>query len=73
MPGKVSNVAVKKGQAVKAGERLLSIEAMKMETAVYSPREAKVANVAVASRAATVAAGDLLVVLEGRAFVCMRR
>ena len=44
MPGKVSNVAVKKGQAVKAGERLLSIEAMKMETAVYSPREAKVAG-----------------------------
>ena len=43
MPGKVSTVAVTKGQAVKEGERLLSIEAMKMETAVYSPRDAKVA------------------------------
>src|SRR5205807_1687021 len=32
MPGKISTVAVKKGQTVKAGERLLSIEAMKMET-----------------------------------------
>ncbi len=41
MPGKISAVAVTKGQAVKAGERLLSIEAMKMETAVYSPRDAK--------------------------------
>ena len=64
MPGKVSNVAVKKGQAVKEGERLLSIEAMKMETAVYCPREAKVKDVLV--KAGTiVAAGDLLVELEG--------
>jgi pyruvate carboxylase len=64
MPGKVSNVAVKKGDAVKTGQRLLSIEAMKMETAVYCPREAKVADVAVKA-GATVAAGDLLVELEG--------
>ncbi|HYO10537.1 MAG TPA: pyruvate carboxylase [Tepidisphaeraceae bacterium] len=64
MPGKVSNVAVKKGEAVKAGQRLLSIEAMKMETAVYSPRDAKVADVPVGA-GSTVSAGDLLVVLEG--------
>src|ERR671920_2467731 len=64
MPGKVSNVAVKKGQAVKAGERLLSIEAMKMETAVYCPRDAKVADVLV-KPGSIVAARDLLVVLEG--------
>jgi pyruvate carboxylase len=64
MPGKVSSVAVKKGQAVKAGERLLSIEAMKMETAVYAPRDATVASVGV--KAGTiVSAGDLLVLLEG--------
>ena len=35
------------GQTVKAGERLLSIEAMKMETAVYSPRDGTVAEVLV--------------------------
>jgi pyruvate carboxylase len=64
MPGKVSNVAVKKGQAVKEGERLLSIEAMKMETAVYCPRDAKVKDVLV-NAGSTVAAGDLLVELEG--------
>jgi pyruvate carboxylase len=63
-PGKVSSVAVKKGDAVKAGQRLLSIEAMKMETAVYSPREAKIADVP-AKAGMTLAAGDLLVVLEG--------
>jgi pyruvate carboxylase len=64
MPGKVSNVAATKGQTVKAGERLLSIEAMKMETAVYSPRDAKVADVLV-KQGSTVSAQDLLVVLEG--------
>ena len=64
MPGKVSTVAVKKGQAVKAGERLLSIEAMKMETAVYCPRDAKVADVLVKA-GSIIAAQDLLVTLEG--------
>jgi pyruvate carboxylase len=64
MPGKVSTVAVKKGQGVKSGERLLSIEAMKMETAVYSPRDAKVADVLVRP-GSVVSAKDLLIVLEG--------
>ncbi|HEX8913669.1 MAG TPA: pyruvate carboxylase, partial [Humisphaera sp.] len=64
MPGKVTNVAVNKGEAVKAGQRLLSIEAMKMETAVYCPRDAKVKDVAVKPGSA-VTAGDLLVTLEG--------
>ena len=64
MPGKVSTVAARKGQPVRAGERLLSIEAMKMETAVYSPRDTVVADVLIAP-GATVEARDLLVVLEG--------
>ncbi len=64
MPGKVSTVAARKGQAVRAGERLLSIEAMKMETAVYSPRDTVVTDVLVAP-GANVEARDLLVVLEG--------
>jgi pyruvate carboxylase len=64
MPGKVSSVAVAKGQAVKAGDRLLSIEAMKMETAVYSPRNASVSDVLV-KQGSIIGAGDLLVTLEG--------
>jgi pyruvate carboxylase len=64
MPGKVSSVAVKKGQDVKSGERLLSIEAMKMETAVYSPRDTKIGEILV-KPGAVVTAGDLLVELEG--------
>jgi len=63
MPGKVSNVAVTKGEAVKAGQRLLSIEAMKMETAVYCPRDARVADVMVKPNS-IVTAKDLLVVLQ---------
>ena len=64
MPGKVSNVAVTVGMAVRAGDRLLSIEAMKMETAVYAPRAAKVKEVLVQPNS-IVGAKDLLVVLDG--------
>jgi pyruvate carboxylase len=63
MPGKISTVAINKGDVVKAGDRLLSIEAMKMETAVYSPRDALISDVLVAA-GSTVEAQDLLVVLE---------
>ena len=64
MPGKVSTVAVKKGELVKAGQRLLSIEAMKMETAVYAPRDAMVAEVLVKA-GSIIEARDLLVTLQG--------
>jgi len=63
MPGKVSTVAVEKGAAVKSGAPLLSIEAMKMEAAVYSPRDARVAEVLV-KPGSVISARDLLVVLE---------
>ena len=63
MPGKISNVAVRPGQTVRSGERLLSIEAMKMETAVYSPREATVADV-LTSAGSVVEARELLLVLK---------
>ena len=61
-PGKVSSVAVRAGQAVKKGVRLLSIEAMKMETAVYSPRDGKIGEVHVEA-GSTVDARDLLLIL----------
>ncbi|MCM3882016.1 MAG: pyruvate carboxylase [Vicinamibacterales bacterium] len=64
MPGKISSVAVKKGDTVRAGDRILSIEAMKMETAVYSPRDCAVAEVAVKA-GSTVEARDLLAIIQG--------
>jgi pyruvate carboxylase len=63
MPGKISAIAVRKGQAVKAGQHLFSIEAMKMETAVASPIDGQVAD-ALVNVGVTVDAGDLLIVLE---------
>jgi pyruvate carboxylase len=63
MPGKVSSVAVRSGQDVKQGERLLSIEAMKMETAVYSPRDGRIGDVHV-DAGTVVEARDLLLVLK---------
>ncbi len=60
MPGKVTAVNVSLGQAIAKGAKLLSIEAMKMESAVYSPRDGKVAKIHVQPRN-LVATGDLLV------------
>ena len=63
MPGKVSSVAVRRGQEVKAGERLVSIEAMKMETAIYSPRDARIDEVHVEA-GSVVESRDLLLTLQ---------
>jgi pyruvate carboxylase len=62
MPGVVSSVAVKAGQAIKAGDVLLSIEAMKMETVLHADRDGTVAEVLV-TPGASIDAKDLLVVL----------
>ena len=63
MPGAVSTIAVKKGEAVKAGDVLLTIEAMKMETALHAPRDGTVTELLV-TPGAQIDAKDLLVVLS---------
>ena len=45
MPGLLAEVAVKPGQEVKAGERLVVIEAMKMQNVIMAERDARVAEV----------------------------
>jgi pyruvate carboxylase len=62
MPGVVATLAVKPGQTVKAGDVILSIEAMKMETALHAERDGVVAEVLVAV-GNQIDAKDLLVVL----------
>lgn len=47
MPGVVSTVSVAAGDKVSAGDVLLSIEAMKMETAIHAERDGTIAEVAV--------------------------
>ncbi len=64
MPGVISTVAIKAGQSVTAGDVLVSIEAMKMETALHAERDGKVAEVLV-TPGNQIDAKDLLVVLEG--------
>ena len=61
MPGVVSTLAVSPGQPVKSGDVLLSIEAMKMETALHAERDGTVAEVLV-SAGDQIDAKDLLIV-----------
>jgi pyruvate carboxylase len=63
IPGVVSTVAVELGQPVKKGDRLLVMEAMKMQSTVYSPVGGIVKQVLVAP-GAHVEAKDLLLVIE---------
>ena len=63
MPGLVVHVHVSEGETVKAGHKLVSLEAMKMETTVYADRPGRIAEVLV--RAGTqIEAGDLLMRME---------
>jgi pyruvate carboxylase len=64
MPGVVSTLAVAPGQTVKAGDVLLSIEAMKMETALHAERDGTIEAVHVTA-GAQIDAKDLLVVFAG--------
>ena len=63
MPGKVSALVVQVGQQVKKGDKLLSIEAMKMETAVYAPVSGEIKDIRVKT-GTPVQSRDLLLVVE---------
>ncbi|MHA1549110.1 MAG: pyruvate carboxylase [Alphaproteobacteria bacterium] len=61
MPGVISTLAIKAGQTVQRGDVLLSIEAMKMETALHAERDGEVAELLVKA-GEQVDAKDLLLV-----------
>ncbi|TAM13025.1 MAG: pyruvate carboxylase [Nevskiaceae bacterium] len=63
MPGMVGSVAVEAGRHVEAGDALLTVEAMKMETTISAPCAGTVREVLVAP-GARVEAKDLLVRIE---------
>ncbi len=63
MPGVISTIMVEPGQDVEAGDVLVSIEAMKMETALHAEVSGKVAEVCV-KRGDQIDAKDLLLRLE---------
>ena len=62
MPGNIIRVDVKQGDAVKAGQILVILEAMKMENEIVAPKDGTVAQV-VTSKGAVVDTGDPLVVI----------
>jgi pyruvate carboxylase len=59
MPGMVATVAVKEGQKVRTGDLLMTIEAMKMETALHADRNGTVTRLAVTA-GSQIDAKDLL-------------
>lgn len=59
MPGTILAVNVSNGQAVKSGEVLMVLEAMKMENEIMAPKDGTITSVAV-SKGATVDSGTLL-------------
>jgi pyruvate carboxylase len=63
LTGIVGKIAVKQGQHVAAGELLMSIEAMKMATNIYAPRDCTIADVFV-TQGIEVNSGDLLMRLD---------
>ena len=63
MPGNILKVAVTAGQAVKEGDLLVVLEAMKMENEIFAPKNGTVAQVLV-SKGSTVDTGATMVVLN---------
>jgi pyruvate carboxylase len=63
IPGAVTNIAVERNETVAKGQRLLVMEAMKMQTTVYAPIAGRIKELPV-KVGETVEAKDLLLVIE---------
>ena len=63
MPGTIVNIVVSAGQAVKAGDDLVFIEAMKMETPVKAPQDGTIATVDV-TKGESIDSGKVLVTMN---------
>ena len=62
MPGKVLEVKVKAGDAVKAGDVLMILEAMKMQNEIMAPADGTISDVRI-SAGQTVGTGDVMIVM----------
>lgn len=62
MPGTILDIKVTEGQAVKAGDILLILEAMKMENEIVAPADGTVKGIHT-SKGTSVSSGDALITL----------
>lgn len=63
MPGKILGIKTQVGAAVKKGEVVIILEAMKMENEIVAPQDGTVASIAV-SVGASVESGEVMVTLN---------
>ena len=63
MPGTILDINVNVGEAVKRGQVILILEAMKMENEILAPADGTVAQIQ-AAKGSSVNAGDVLAVLN---------
>lgn len=63
MPGKVEEVKVKAGDAVKKGDVLFIVEAMKMKTPMPAPEDGVVKEVKVAA-GSRLSVGEVMAIIE---------
>ena len=68
MPGTILEVKVQNGQAVKAGDVMFILEAMKMENDIVAPQDGTVKQIVV-SKGASVDTDAVLAVISRRALV----
>ena len=63
MPGTIVDIDVNVGDTVTRGQKLLVLEAMKMENEIVAPQDGTISEISVTA-GALVNAGDVLVVLS---------
>ena len=63
MPGTILDIKVKAGAAVKAGDVVMILEAMKMENEISAPQDGTIASVNV-RKGDVVNSGDLLITMN---------
>ena len=63
LSGVVTNIFVKKGESIKAGQKVLTLSAMKMENEIVSESDSKVKKILVKENQ-QVKEGEVLIILE---------
>lgn len=64
LPGVILNIHVKEGDSVKIGDKLITLEAMKMENNINADKEGKIKSIKV-KQGDSVLEGDLLIEIGG--------